>query len=160
ARRDKLITRDFESEVPVRCTLLVDSSSAVRLGPPGANALSALSDVAATVSQAAIGNRDLVGLAICDEVAIDYLAPARTQTHLISMLKRLARAAALAPSAETDELGLLLDIAFGFAADVYPDWLRPSVNYLPAWLPWLSPPPVWRRKHGHRVPIIAPFYRR
>lgn len=159
ARRDKLITREFESEVPVRCTLLVDSSSAVRLGPPGDNALAALSAIAATVAQAAIGNRDLVGLAVCDEQTADYVAPARTQAHLISLLHRLARAAALGPAAETDELGSLLDVAYAFALEVYPDLLRPGLNHFPAWLPWLSPPPIWKRKHGRRAPIFAPFAR-
>ena len=66
ARRDKLITREFESEVPIRCTLFLDASDAVRLGPPGKNALAGLAAIAATVAQAAAGNRDLVGLAVCD----------------------------------------------------------------------------------------------
>jgi uncharacterized protein (DUF58 family) len=34
ARRDRLITKEFESEVPVRCTLFVDTSSSVRLAAP------------------------------------------------------------------------------------------------------------------------------
>ena len=35
ARRDRLITKEFESEVPLRCTFFVDSGHGVRLGPPG-----------------------------------------------------------------------------------------------------------------------------
>ena len=42
ARRDRLITKEFESEVPLRCTLFVDTSQSVRLGPPGHNALARL----------------------------------------------------------------------------------------------------------------------
>src|SRR5205085_7176819 len=53
ARRDKLITRELESEVPIRCTLFVDASDAVRLGPPGQNALPGLAAIAASVAQAA-----------------------------------------------------------------------------------------------------------
>jgi uncharacterized protein (DUF58 family) len=37
ARRDKLITKEFESEVPVRCTLFVDTSTSVRLASPAPN---------------------------------------------------------------------------------------------------------------------------
>src|SRR5262249_19346025 len=37
ARKDRLITRELESEVPIRCTLFLDASDAVRLGPPGQN---------------------------------------------------------------------------------------------------------------------------
>src|SRR5205807_7342783 len=58
ARRDRLITKDFESEVPVRCTLFLDTSNSVRLGPPGKNALARLVEIAATVAQAAAGTRD------------------------------------------------------------------------------------------------------
>ena len=35
ARRDRLMTKELESEVPVRCTLFVDASSSVRVGPVG-----------------------------------------------------------------------------------------------------------------------------
>ena len=35
ARRDRLMTKEFESEVPVRCTLFVDASNSVRVGPAG-----------------------------------------------------------------------------------------------------------------------------
>src|SRR5204862_2682314 len=38
ARKGKLITREFESEVPIRCTLFVEASDAVRLGPAAPNA--------------------------------------------------------------------------------------------------------------------------
>src|ERR1043165_8281686 len=51
ARRDRLITKELESEVPIRCTLFVDVSSAVRVGPVGETALCRLGDVAAEVAQ-------------------------------------------------------------------------------------------------------------
>jgi uncharacterized protein (DUF58 family) len=143
ARRDKLITRELESEVPIRCTLFVDASDAVRLGPPGENALAGLTTIAATVAQAAAGNRDLVGLAVCDRLAADYVAPARSASHTIGLLRRLARTANLAPATEAAEVGPLVDRAYAFAADVYPDLLRPAVNRFPAWLPFFSPQPGW-----------------
>src|SRR3954470_21702360 len=143
ARRDKLITRELESEVPIRCTLFVDASDAVRLGPPGQNALAGLTTVAATVAQAAAGNRDLVGLAVCDRQTCDYVAPARSPSHTVGLLRRLARVANLAPAAEAAEVAPLVDRAYSFANQVYPDLLRPAVNHFPAWLPYLSPQPAW-----------------
>jgi uncharacterized protein (DUF58 family) len=143
ARRDKLITRELESEVPIRCTLFVDASDAVRLGPPGHNALAGLTTIAATVAQAAAGNRDLVGLAVCDHRAADYVAPARSPPHTVGLLRRLARAANLAPAAEAADVGPLVDRAYAFATEVYPDLLRPAVNRFPAWLPYFSPQPGW-----------------
>src|SRR6185295_6655795 len=52
ARRDRLITKEFESEVPVRCTLFVDTSSAVRVGPLGQNALTRVIAIASGVIHA------------------------------------------------------------------------------------------------------------
>ena len=34
ARRDRLVTKVFESEVPVRCTLFLDTSNSVRVASP------------------------------------------------------------------------------------------------------------------------------
>jgi uncharacterized protein (DUF58 family) len=45
ARRDRLITKEFESEVPIRCTLFVDASHAVRVGAPGQNALARIVEI-------------------------------------------------------------------------------------------------------------------
>jgi uncharacterized protein (DUF58 family) len=143
ARRDRLITREFESEVPLRCTLFVDASDSVRLGPPGRNQLSGLVATSAAVIQAATGNRDLVGLAICDERRTEYVAPARTATHVIALLRKLATAANGAPATEAAAVGPLLDRALPLALDVYPDLMRPSVNRFPGWLAWLRPQPGW-----------------
>ena len=119
----------------------MDVSDAVRLGPPGENALAGLTDIAATVAQAAAGNRDLVGMAVCDHRSCDYVAPARSSSHIVGLLRRLARAANLAPATEAAEVGPLLERAYALAADVYPDLLRPEINRFPAWLPLLSPQP-------------------
>ena len=62
ARRDRLISKDFESEVPVRCTLFVDTSNSVRIGPPGENALARLVEIGTNVAQANAGARHLTGL--------------------------------------------------------------------------------------------------
>src|SRR5260370_30714667 len=89
-RRDKLITKEFESEVPVRCTLFVDPSNAVRLGPPGKNALCRLVEIAAVIAQANTGNRDLTGLCLFDEQTTKTTTPARTPRHLASVINQLA----------------------------------------------------------------------
>src|SRR4029079_17698098 len=62
ARRDRLITKEFDSEVPIRCTLFVDTSNSVRLGEPGKNTITRLVETAACVAQASAAERDLTGL--------------------------------------------------------------------------------------------------
>jgi uncharacterized protein (DUF58 family) len=59
ARRDRLMTKEFESEVPVRCTLFVDTANSVRVGSAGSNALVRLVVIAGAVAQASAGARDL-----------------------------------------------------------------------------------------------------
>lgn len=146
ARKDKLITREFESEVPLRCTLLLDTSDGVRLGPPGKNALTQLVAITATVAQAAAANRDLVGLALCDDHTTEYVAPARSPAHAVELLHRLAHASTLAPATEAAEVAPLLERAYPFAAEVYPDLLDPAINRFPAWLPLVSPQPSWTKR--------------
>jgi uncharacterized protein (DUF58 family) len=143
ARRDKLITREFESEVPLRCTLLVDAADSVRLGPPGRNVLASFVASAAAVTQAATGNRDLVGLAICDERHCEYVAPARTPRHVVTILRKLASIAGASPATQAADVEPLLNRALPLAYDVYPDLMRPGVNRFPGWIAWLRPQPGW-----------------
>lgn len=143
ARRDKLITREFESEVPLRCTLLVDASDSVRLGQSGRTVLTGFVATAAAVTQAATANRDLVGLSICDERRCDYIAPARTPRHVVSVLRKLAGVASASPATQAADVEPLLDRALPLALDVYPDLMRPGINRFPGWIAWLRPQPGW-----------------
>ncbi len=143
ARRDRLITKELESDVPVRCTLFVDTSNSVRLGPPGQNALAQLVEIAAAVAQASAGNRDPVGLALCDERDVTYLRPARTRRHLTDVLNLLADAAGKPPTTGEAPVEDLLPLGYSFAQEVYPDLMRPDVNHFPGWLPWLKPRSLW-----------------
>jgi uncharacterized protein (DUF58 family) len=148
ARRDRLITKDFESEVPVRCTLFVDTSHAVRLGPPGQNALAHLVELAATVAQADVEAHDWTGLCLFDETRVTtYVRPARGNRHLLRLLNVLADAAGSTPATGEGRLDSLLPLAYAFAEEVYPEQLRPEINYFPPWLAWLSPKPAYTIAH-------------
>jgi uncharacterized protein (DUF58 family) len=153
ARRDRLITKEFESEVPVRCTLFVDTSDSVRLGPPGRNALARLVEIAAGVARTAADNRDLTGLCRFDEHRAMTVRPARGARHLVHLLNLLAEAAGLTPAAGKARLDELLPLSYAFAREVYPELLRPDVNHFPFWLAWLWPPPA----HTVRQPKLADY---
>jgi uncharacterized protein (DUF58 family) len=142
ARRDRLITKEFESEVPVRCTLLIDTSDSVRLGQPGHNALGRLVELAAGIAQANSGGRDLTGLCLVDEQRRTYIRPARGARHLVKLLRLLANVAALPPPTGPARVATLTPLAHAFALEVYPDLLRPDINHVPIWLPWLWPQPA------------------
>src|SRR5262249_8641208 len=104
ARRDRLITKEFESEVPVRCTLFVDVSSSVRVPSPAEQAgggkkekepaggvyykpLDRLIDVAAGVIQGSATVRDLTGLCLFDEHSSQIVRPERTANHRNRLLQ-------------------------------------------------------------------------
>jgi uncharacterized protein (DUF58 family) len=144
ARRDRLITKEFESEVPLRCTLFVDTSNSVRVGPAGKNALARLLHISGAVAQANAAARDLTGLCLFDDNSLSLLRPARTARHLAQVMSRLADAAGLAPSTARAPLGTLVPLAHGFAQEVYPHLLRPEINHVPFWLPWLWTTPASR----------------
>jgi uncharacterized protein (DUF58 family) len=148
ARRDRLITKEFESEVPVRCTLLVDRSNSVRLGAPPTRPVVQLIEIAAIIAQAAAGSRDLVGLCMFDESSATTIRPGRGGRHLAHLLNTLTDAASLPPTTDLAGEEKLLPLAHAFAQEVYPELMRPDVNRFPLWLAWLSP----RAPYGPRRP--------
>jgi uncharacterized protein (DUF58 family) len=143
ARRGRLMTKEFESEVPVRCTLFVDTGNGVRAGGPGQNALSRLVEIAAGVAQAGARTRDLVGLCLFDERGVKYVRPARGPRHRARLANVLADAGSLLPEGVDVPVDRLLATAMGLTREVYPELMRPEVNAMPWWLPWWSPQPAW-----------------
>src|SRR5262249_22998792 len=131
ARRDRLMTKEFESEVPIRCTLFVDTSNSVRVGPPGQNPLARLVEITAAVAQAAARARPLPALCLSDEVRVSYTRPARGQRHLVGLLNELADAAGLPATAAEALVEPLLPLAAGLAEEVYPQLMRPELNHVP-----------------------------
>ena len=163
ARREKLITKELESEVPIRCTLFLDTSNSVRVGPVGETALGRLIEVAAGVAQANANERDLTGLCLFDETGVvDYVKPGRGSKHLLHMIGLMTDVAGLIPMSPCATVRELVPVAYGLAQDVYPDWLHRDVNYFPLWLPFWSPQPNWTIPPGHPrgTSRFSPFYHR
>jgi uncharacterized protein (DUF58 family) len=148
ARRDKLIIKEFENDVPVRCVLFLDTSEGVRLGPPGNTLLTRLASVAAVVAQASAANRDLVGLTTIDEKEAKPIPPARTKMHMINLLRRLAEVSALQPGVEGVPPEQLTHRANGLAQDLYPELMAKQVNSMSLKRLWI---PILDRKWGWLV---------
>lgn len=136
ARRDRLITKEYESDVPVRCVLFLDASNGARVGPPGKAAVVRLAAVAAGVAQAAAASRDLVGLTVFSEAGTAVTKPARTRVHAVRMLRTLGEAAAALPDPGHTDPDLLARYAEPVACDLYPDLLAADLNGRPFGLFW------------------------
>jgi len=146
ARRDRLMTKEFESEVPVRCTLFVDVSSSVRVGKAGENVLARLVEIAAAVVQASAAVKDLTGLCLFEEQKLlKFIRPARGASHVHRLLGELADVADLPLQTEHAALDRLLPLAYALAQEINPDLLESDVNAFPIWLPWWSPQPAYTR---------------
>ena len=149
ARRDRLITKELESEVPIRCTIFLDTSNSVRVGPIGETALGRLVEIAAGVAQANAAERDLTGLCLFDETGVtESVKPGRDAKHLLQMIDRLTDVAGLIPHSPQASVRSLLPVAYGLVQDLYPDWLDADVNRFPWWLPFWSPQPGWTIPRG------------
>jgi uncharacterized protein (DUF58 family) len=141
AKKDKLITKEYENDVPVRCVLFLDTSDGVRLGPPGNTLLTRMAGVAALVAQASAANRDLVGLTTFDDRSAAVMKPARTQMHMITVLRKLAEVAALQPTTKGVPPEHLTRRAYPLAHELYPELMQRSTNTMPLsrrWLPLLD----------------------
>src|SRR5262245_58542632 len=151
ARRDRLITKEFEHDVPVRCVLFLDTSEGVRPGPPGNTLLTRMAGVAAAVAQASAGNRDLVGLTTFDEVEAKGMSPARTKIHMINVLRRLAEVSALQPGVTGVPPEHLTRRAYPLAQELYPELMTKRVNTMGLRRLWI---PLLDRKYGWIALVI------
>lgn len=137
ARRDKLFTKELESEVPVRCTMFVDASEGVRIGTRGKTKIVRIANLAAGIAEATVGDRDHVGLVVFDETGIQQMRPQRTRRHVIDLLHLLAKAAArstpLGPFADADALARL---SYPIASELYPELMTKSINTTPFGMFW------------------------
>jgi uncharacterized protein (DUF58 family) len=146
ARRDMLITKEFENDVPVRCTLFLDTSNAMRLGEPGDTPLAYASGLSATLAQAIASNRDIVGVCLFDEENTQRMKPARTRIHTMQMLRTFAEAAALQPEFTLTDQPMLQRLSLSLANELYPELLAKPVNSRPFglfWIPLLDSRAKW-----------------
>lgn len=146
ARKDKLITKEFESEVPIRCTLIVDASNSMRLGPPGRTALAPMVEIASAVTQAALARRDLVGLLAFDESDWSYIPPARSRRQLLDILRRLGELAARPPRSTRPQLNVVRPLAEALIQELFPDLLQREVNSFSFLSAVWSPRPEYLRR--------------
>ena len=151
ARREQLITKEFESDVPVRCLLLVDGSESMRLGVPGERGVERLAEAAAVLGQAAAGHRDLVGLVWVQADGVEVLPPARTRQHLLRFLLSLAQKAARPARWRGLNVGDGTRQVWPWARKLYPELLQPLCNDMPLSRLWR---PLLDHRWGWIIPLI------
>jgi hypothetical protein len=108
----------------------------VRVPVAGLKPVEQLAGIGAALSQAAVKNRDLVGLCVFDDQGVKVTPAKRTTTHVIRLLRSYAEAAALLPEQPQTNLDLLTAAALPVANDLYPELMTKEVNSRPWRLFW------------------------
>ena len=160
ARRDKLMTRQYESEVPVRLQLFIDGSIGTRTGGFGLRLLDQMNFVAASVARAAISAGDPVGAMLFDERGLRRV-PAATGDRGFHRLLDALSDFSVNPAPIPDRLThRLVETALGVAADQFPELLDDRVNHIPFLLFPISPWAHRRLRERYRLAaVIAQLYR-
>lgn len=142
ARRNKLMTRQYESEVPVRINLLIDGSAAVRIGGYGNREIDQINYVAASIVRGAVSAGDLVGLLMCDGHRTARVRPSGGERGFYQSLEALSDFAASQVNAPAAFSTSLVNAAAAVCRRRYPELMNSSINKVPfTWLPVLP----WNR---------------
>lgn len=134
ARRGKLMTRQYESEVPVRVQLFIDGSMGTRMGGYGCRLLDQILYVAASVARSAISVGDYVGAVLLDEREITRLPAVTGERGFLRLLEAMAEFCVNLAPPPVPLSRSLLETAMQYAGERYPELLDHRVNQLPATL--------------------------
>lgn len=131
ARRDKLLTRQYESEVPVRVHLIVEGSVPTRIGGFGLRLLDQLNYVAASVAQAAVAVGDPVDCLLVDEDGCQRLPWFNGDRGMMELMKALADFSIKAPPTASAVTPYMKQMAMTVAHERYPELLDHRYNLVP-----------------------------
>ncbi len=134
ARRDKLMTRQYESEVPVRLRFFMDGSLSTRLGGFGLRMLDQTSYVAASLAKAALSVGDPVSATLVDESHAQRLPWFSGDLGFMQMLRALADFAERVPPSTHRLTARLLQSGYDLCDERYPQLMDGRYNLIPfAW---------------------------
>lgn len=134
ARRGVLMTRQYESEVPVRTTLFVDGSYGAQIGEFGRRPVDQIIPYAASISRSAMAVRDPVGLVLFNDRSSRRLRYGTGDRHFRRILDDLADCGTPEFCPPTRLTADLLQLAWSVAKERRPELFDPSVNSTPVML--------------------------
>jgi uncharacterized protein (DUF58 family) len=128
ARRDKLMTRQYESEVPVRVQLILDGTASTRMGGFGHRLIDQMTHVGASVAHSVISAGDAIGCYLIEEEATKRTIAASGTIGFYSQLRAMG-AFSVNRSPGTALFSLrMLETAYAVCSERYPELLDPQVN--------------------------------
>jgi uncharacterized protein (DUF58 family) len=159
ARRDQLMTREYESEVPIRTTLFVDSSFGTKHGEFSKRPLDQIVRLAASIAKSAMSVRDPVGLAICDDAEVQHMASGVGDRHFFQMLDRLCERAISNSPPPVRFTQALMDEAWRVCEELHPELLIPKINQVPfTWFPIRRSKRLERFRRTRLAAVLTELY--
>ncbi|MEZ6130919.1 MAG: DUF58 domain-containing protein [Planctomycetaceae bacterium] len=160
ARRDTLMTRQYESEVPVRVHLFIDGSISSRIGGFGCRLLDQMMFVAGSVARSAISGGDPVGAVLFDERGARRIPPAGGERGFYRLLEAMSDFSVNPPPPQQRLSPGLINATMRLCGERYSELLDPKVNQVPFTFFPLSP---WKRSERFRrtqiASVLAEVYR-
>lgn len=159
ARRDQLMTREYESEVPVRTTMFVDCSFGTKHGEFGKRPLDQILRLAGSIARSAMSARDPVGLVTCDDANAQHMASGAGDRHFFQMLDCLCEKSVSASPPPVRFTQQLMDEAWRVAEELHPELLVPKINQVPfTWFPIRRSKRLERFRRTRLAAVLTELY--
>jgi uncharacterized protein DUF58 len=128
ARREDLVVRDFESEVPIRITAFLDGSASMRAGTRKRTPLDDGIRLLAEFSKLALEERDRIGVTVVTETEESILPPGRGRSHLLRILRHLNSHANVSSGQGRGDFSGLFETVDRYARVRFPGLFEERVN--------------------------------
>lgn len=154
ARRENLMTRQYESEVPIRVQLVVEGRAASRVGAFGLRALDQINQIATSIAHIATSNGDHVGGYLIDDNKTETLPALGGTKGFHQIARSLSRFSSGRYPRHVRWTEELQDAAFAVASEYYPHLLNTRVNPLAITI-WDTLSSKIRHRHVQLANLIA-----
>lgn len=128
ARRDKLMTRQYESEVPIRVQLIIDGTASTRMGGFGRRSIDQMTHVGASIAHSVTSAGDAIGSYLIDEQATKRTIAASGTFGFYSQLRAMGAFCVNRSTGTTRFSPRMLETAYAVCSERYPELLDPQVN--------------------------------
>ncbi len=128
ARRDVLMTRQYESEIPIRMHLFLEGSDASRIGGYGLRLLDQMNTVAMSLTRIATQGGDWVGAYLIGSEQTNRVAAASGQVGFYRMAKALADFSIVSSPHRFGFSRPMQESAYAIVSEYYPERLNLEIN--------------------------------
>jgi len=128
ARREKLMARQYESEVPVRVQLILDGTASTRVGGFGLRLIDQITSVAATLAHSVVHAGDAVGAYLVGDTETQHIPSATGTKGFYQQMQGMAKFATNSCPSQTLASVALLETAYSICNERFPELLDPQIN--------------------------------